>query len=57
MAARREDRLMKLKEDIQIKGGQAIYKVTDGASHEQMEGLAEYALKEFGKIDVMVNRL
>ncbi|TWE08164.1 hypothetical protein FB550_101178 [Neobacillus bataviensis] len=48
---------MKLKEDIQIKGGQAIYKVTDGASHEQMEGLAEYALKEFGKIDVMVNRL
>jgi NADP-dependent 3-hydroxy acid dehydrogenase YdfG len=55
LAARREDRLKKLKEDIQIKGGQAIYKVTDVASHEQMEELAEYALKEFGKIDVLVN--
>ncbi|WP_141561150.1 MULTISPECIES: SDR family NAD(P)-dependent oxidoreductase [unclassified Bacillus (in: firmicutes)] len=54
MAARREDLLKKLKEDIQIKGGQAIYKVTNVASNEQMEGLAEDALKEFGKIDVMV---
>jgi len=55
LAARREDRLKNLQEKIQNNGGQAIYKVTDVASYEQMEELAEYALTEFGKIDVMVN--
>ncbi|MES9769603.1 SDR family oxidoreductase [Priestia megaterium] len=55
LAARREDRLKNLQEEIQKNGGQAIYKVTDVASHEQMEELADYALTEFGKIDVMVN--
>ncbi|QYK65873.1 putative oxidoreductase [Paenibacillus sp. S02] len=55
LAARREDRLQKLQEAIQNNGGQAVYKVTDVSSHEQMEELADYALKEFGKIDVMVN--
>ncbi|OIK10717.1 oxidoreductase [Bacillus sp. MUM 116] len=55
LAARREERLQKLQEEIQKNGGQAIYKVTDVTSHEQMEELAEYALKEFGKIDVLVN--
>ncbi|MGP0689619.1 SDR family oxidoreductase [Priestia aryabhattai] len=55
MAARREDRLMKLQEEIQNNGGDAIYKVTDVSSHEQMEELANCALKEFGKIDVMIN--
>jgi NADP-dependent 3-hydroxy acid dehydrogenase YdfG len=55
LAARREDRLKKLQEEIQKNGGQAIYKVTDVTSYEQMEELADYALKEFGKIDVLVN--
>lgn len=55
LAARREERLKKLQEEIQSKGGQAIYKVTDVVSHEQIEELANYALKEFGKIDVIVN--
>jgi NADP-dependent 3-hydroxy acid dehydrogenase YdfG len=45
LAARREDRLKKLQNEIQISGGQAIYKVTDVTSHEQMEELAAYALK------------
>jgi NADP-dependent 3-hydroxy acid dehydrogenase YdfG len=55
LAARREDRLKKLQQDIQNTGGQAIYKVTDVTSNEQMEEVAEVALKEFGKIDVLVN--
>ncbi|WP_340373602.1 SDR family oxidoreductase [Peribacillus sp. FSL E2-0218] len=55
LAARREDRLKALHEEILKSGGQAIYKVTDVTSHEQMEELAEYALKEYGKIDVLVN--
>lgn len=55
LAARREDRLQKLKNEIQTQGGQVIYKVTDVTSPEQMEELADYALKEFGQIDVLVN--
>jgi NADP-dependent 3-hydroxy acid dehydrogenase YdfG len=55
LAARREDRLKKLQEEIQDNGGQAIYKVTDVTSHEQMEELAGYTLNQFGKIDVLVN--
>ncbi|MGG4216423.1 SDR family oxidoreductase [Paenibacillus sp. FSL L8-0638] len=55
LAARREDRLKKLQDEIEQSGGQAIYKVTDVSSHQQMEDLAAYALNEFGKIDVLVN--
>ncbi|MDR6121271.1 NADP-dependent 3-hydroxy acid dehydrogenase YdfG [Bacillus sp. SLBN-46] len=55
LAARREDRLKKLQDEIKTDGGQATYKVTDVTSHEQMEELAAYALKKFGKIDVLVN--
>lgn len=55
LAARREDRLKNLQEKIKKEGGQALYKVTDVSSHEEMEELAAYALKEFGRIDVMVN--
>jgi NADP-dependent 3-hydroxy acid dehydrogenase YdfG len=55
LAARREDRLKKLQEEIQNGGGEAIYKVIDVTSYEQMEELAEAALKEFGKVDVMIN--
>lgn len=55
LAARREDRLKTLKEAIQNNSGQAIYKVTDVTSPEQMEELAEIALKTYGKIDVLVN--
>jgi NADP-dependent 3-hydroxy acid dehydrogenase YdfG len=55
LAARREERLQKLQQEIEKNGGKAIYKVTDVTSHEQMEELAEYALKTFGKIDVLIN--
>lgn len=55
LAARREGRLQQLQKEIEKNDGKAIYKVTDVTSHEQMEELAEYALKEFGKIDVLVN--
>ncbi|QDY45298.1 SDR family oxidoreductase [Planococcus glaciei] len=55
LAARREDRLKNLQEEIEKDGGQVLYKETDVASHDQMEELAAFALKEFGKIDVIVN--
>ncbi|WP_018885744.1 SDR family oxidoreductase [Paenibacillus massiliensis] len=55
LAARREDRLKKLQQEIEAQGGKAIYHVTDVTSHTQMEELAKEALQAFGKIDVIVN--
>lgn len=55
LAARREERLIKLQNEIKQNNGQAIYKVTDVTSPIQMEELAEAALKEYGGIDVLVN--
>src|SRR4051812_27646067 len=55
LAARREERLIKLQNEINRNGGQAIYKVIDVTSHIQMEELAKAALKEYGRIDVLIN--
>ncbi|WP_338472507.1 SDR family oxidoreductase [Niallia sp. XMNu-256] len=55
LAARREERLIKLQNEINRNNGQAIYKMTDVTSPIQMEELAEAALKEYGRIDVLIN--
>lgn len=55
LAARREDRLQKLVEEIQATGGEACYQVTDVTSPEAVEALAQRSLKEYGQIDVWVN--
>lgn len=55
LAARREDRLQKLQEEIEKNDGQAVYKVTDVTSHEQMSDLAAFAHDQFGQIDVLIN--
>lgn len=55
LAARREERLKVLKKTIEKEGGNAIYKVTDVTSRDQMDALAAFALDHYGKIDVMIN--
>ena len=55
LAARREDRLKELTEEIQTLGGNASYKVTDVTSREDVEALASYALEKYGQIDVLFN--
>ncbi|UOR13295.1 SDR family oxidoreductase [Halobacillus amylolyticus] len=55
LAARREERLRDLQETLKSNGSKVIYQVTDVASYEEMEALAEKAHSEFGKIDVIVN--
>ncbi|WP_459735761.1 SDR family NAD(P)-dependent oxidoreductase, partial [Peribacillus sp. N1] len=44
LAARREDRLKKLKDEIKNNGGQAIYKVKHVTSRQHKEELSAYAL-------------
>jgi NADP-dependent 3-hydroxy acid dehydrogenase YdfG len=55
LAARREDRLQTIVSEIEKEGGEAIYKITNVASSEDMQELAQFALKQYGRIDVLVN--
>jgi len=55
LAARREDRLIELKKDIEAIGGQAEYVVTDVTSALEMKTLAEKTIERFGQIDILIN--
>lgn len=55
LAARREDRLQALKEEIEQLGGQAVYQVTDVTKTEQLDQLAKLAQETYGSVDVLVN--
>ena len=55
LAARREDRLIELKKEIEEAGGSAAYKVTDVTSADEMKALAEATIEQFGQIDIMLN--
>jgi NADP-dependent 3-hydroxy acid dehydrogenase YdfG len=55
LAARREERLKELKNEIEQMGGTAYYHVTDVTNVEEMEQLAKKTVEEAGRIDVLVN--
>lgn len=55
LGARRADRLDEIVKDITLKGGNAIYQVTDVTIKEQVTALVDKAVNTFGKIDVIVN--
>jgi NADP-dependent 3-hydroxy acid dehydrogenase YdfG len=55
LAARREDRLQAIVNAIEQEGGEAVYTKADVASSEDMQNLAQFALKQYGRIDVLVN--
>lgn len=55
LAARREERLIELQQEIREAGGEAVYQVTDVSKKELVSALMEFALQTFGKIDVLVN--
>lgn len=55
LAARREDRLVALRDAIVEQGGDAIYKVTDVTERDQMQALAQATLDAYDRIDVLVN--
>jgi NADP-dependent 3-hydroxy acid dehydrogenase YdfG len=54
-AARREDRLVELVDEITASGGTAAQCATDISDRTQVERLAAATLEQFGKIDVLVN--
>ncbi|WP_240420794.1 SDR family oxidoreductase [Paenibacillus periandrae] len=55
LAARREERLHTIVEEIKQDGGEAVAIKTNVASSEDMQKLAEFALNKYGRIDVLVN--
>ncbi len=55
LAARREERLEALRDDIEADGGTAIVCPTDVTDREQVQALADATLDAFGRIDVLVN--
>ena len=55
LAARREERLVELKKEIEAEGGSADYKVTDVTSVDEMKSVAQATFEKTGRIDVLVN--
>lgn len=55
LAARREEKLKKIVENIIQDGGEASYVVADVQNRTDLAKLVNIALAEFGKLDVMVN--
>lgn len=55
LAARREDLLKEIQQQIIENGGEAKYKVTDVTNNDSVQKLADFALHEFGRIDVWIN--
>ncbi|HEU0070833.1 MAG TPA: SDR family oxidoreductase [Alphaproteobacteria bacterium] len=55
LGARRTDRLKALAGEITAAGGSAIYRTLDVTDLADMQAFVDAAVKEFGKIDVIVN--
>lgn len=55
LGARREDRLLALKKEIEEAGGIAEYRVTDVTSRSDLEALAQAAIDNYGNIDILIN--
>jgi short-subunit dehydrogenase len=55
LAARREDRLALLAEEIEHKGGQVLAVPTDIGQRNQIENLVSRTLETYGQIDVLFN--
>lgn len=55
LGARRFERIQKLAEEINNKGGKALAVATDVTQVDQVKTLVDTAIKNFGRIDVLIN--
>ncbi|RYF99832.1 MAG: SDR family oxidoreductase [Chitinophagaceae bacterium] len=55
LGARRVDRLKQISHNIIENGGEAVYMNTDVTKIESVQGLVAAGIKEFGRVDAMVN--
>jgi NADP-dependent 3-hydroxy acid dehydrogenase YdfG len=54
MAARREEELKRIADEIAKNGGKVVYRVCDVVKEEDCKHLIEVAVKEFGGVDIMI---
>jgi len=55
LGARRENKLKKIVDEINSKGGTAVYKVTDVTQKAQVKALVALAFTTYNKVDVLIN--
>ncbi|HJF54278.1 MAG TPA: SDR family oxidoreductase [Limosilactobacillus coleohominis] len=55
LGARREDRLYKIANEINVNGGRADFRTVDVTKPEEVEALVKAAQDNFGKVDVIFN--
>ncbi|MDQ0189740.1 SDR family oxidoreductase [Alicyclobacillus cycloheptanicus] len=55
LSARRTERLEQTVSEIRAAGGEAVYRTSDVTSKEQMKSLADFAVEQYGRLDVWVN--
>jgi short-subunit dehydrogenase len=55
LAARREERLNRLKEEVESEGGEAVVMTADLSEPQRAEALVEGAVDAWGRLDVLVN--
>lgn len=55
LGARRIDRLQSLVAELHARGGKALAVATDVVEREQVKYLVDTAVKQFGRVDVMIN--
>ncbi|WP_082676794.1 SDR family oxidoreductase [Shouchella shacheensis] len=55
LAARREERLQQLQDELKDQGIDAVFKKTDVSSMEEMDTLISYAIETYGQVDVLIN--
>ncbi len=53
--ARREGELKAMADEAAAKGGEVVYRATDASAKADAEVLVDFAVKQFGRIDVLVN--
>lgn len=55
LAARREDELEEVKDNIEANGGKALVVPTDVTDEDDIEALVEATTEEYGTLDILVN--
>ncbi len=55
LGARRVERIQSLANEINSKGGKAIFVATDVTERDQVQKLVDAAVQKFGRVDVMIN--
>jgi NADP-dependent 3-hydroxy acid dehydrogenase YdfG len=57
LGARRADKIEKLADEIRDNGGKALALAMDVTKRDQIKNLVDSAVKQFGRVDVILNTL